>query len=192
MEDDDSLEIGERNTLVSPKTSKRSNKNEAIAGPSGIYNPSGQGNLKNVVGSQNASVVRKSKRDVCSLNMTNENKGNSDLEDAFIFPKRSKSINVSKKNLSVGNICYDSDNELNVASIIKLEPESDGSSNPININKSNLSQKTNHNRESDEIKSECKNKEQCKISTKSELNKKDKKTHKEFSSSTLNMLNRLL
>ncbi|XP_046667539.1 uncharacterized protein PFB0765w-like isoform X1 [Homalodisca vitripennis] len=210
----DSLEIEEQNIYIPPKRSRKRNDQEHIPGPSG-RNIQGR-STKNVSkcklqakkdmcttnnkSIEKKSIGRKSDRKSCVLGTIQKEKdvNNSDDDDAFMFPKRSKksSKEIKLAKPSSSKINYESNDETYLDTSVKLEPsDSDNTPSEIDITEQNVtvktekSNKTNMNRRTDDQKMEAEN-DRNKHSN--ELSQPVATSCKGYSSSTLDILNQLV
>lgn len=186
VEGKDNHKLEKKGTFILPKRSKQ----EVVAGPSGMKKTPAPIGSRDIVSENEPELsgIKKSKRNGCLVTTAIEESNNSE-EAVFMFPKRSKCCNIYKKDPTVSKVCYDSDDDTNVDRIIKLDPDSsDDKSSQVNVNEEKVSDYKSQNAE---MKNECKNRKIRNPTEKPET-EGNKRMCNKYSSSTINMLNKLL
>lgn len=207
----DSGLVEEENVCILPKRLKTPSKIESVAGPSGIGQKSKDSRI--VSKSPSNSPPKTTKKPLgkgkkplkfsCVMGQIADSKEqNSSEEDVFMFPKRSKRITscVDLAKPSTSKIKYDSDDEMPLDKTQKIETDSDSTPSGIDLiktitvnNPEDINSKfANSNGEGrDNISRSVKNSDKDSTTSKKSEIVQDP-SFKDFSNSTLKILNQLV
>uniref|UniRef100_A0A1B6MMR4 DNA repair protein XRCC4 n=1 Tax=Graphocephala atropunctata TaxID=36148 RepID=A0A1B6MMR4_9HEMI len=195
-----SLEMDDKNICTLPKRSRQTkNKEHNTSGPSrntrnSISKCKSQDLPKNKsYSTEKKGSGRKSERQSCVLGpIANENDVNKSVDEAFRFPKRSKT-NQAKP--STSKIIYQSDDETHLEEAVKLEPpDSDNTPSDIDVAEPPSILKAEESDEIDVKKDKDDNKPVTQTNKNDPPGKLSKmgSSCKGFSTSTLDILNQLV